>query len=123
MVFLSIYFVGIEALHFGIDFGGIIGGVKKRQTTHSRTTVLERVPKCFIPIPIGVTTPTPVTTTRFFISILWPAAPGLCRADVQERRDLLLHVGFDIVDSLSDGLDLFGFFVRNFDVKTPLPGP
>src|ERR1041385_3241982 len=61
-------------------------------------------------LPIGVTRPMPVTTTRR----MGISYRGLSRVS--------LRVGFDVVRRVLDGLDLLGIFLRNRDLELLLEG-
>src|SRR6266446_6524803 len=63
------------------------------------------------PVPTGVTHPRPVTTTR--------GRPFLSRKLTMSRRSPALRrlVLIDVLDRVADGLDVFGFLVRDFDLE------
>src|SRR5688500_14082804 len=76
---------------------------------------------CSLPIPTGVTRPTPVITARRFDMNLWPSSIEL-RARPVPVADAragggLLGARLDVVDGVAHGLDLLRVLVRDLDLE------
>src|SRR5258708_2961448 len=85
------------------------------------TPLLPAIAACHVasvPIPRGVTSPRPVTTTlRSTLCILMLARGQRLKPEARSRQPGLLLVLVDEVDRVLHGLDVLGLFVRDLDLE------
>src|SRR6202035_2066039 len=69
---------------------------------------------CSMPIPSGVTSPIPVTTTRLTIGASCNCPAPMCGAsEMRMSRHSVVLMGLDEADRILDGDDLLGISIRN----------